>query len=54
VLLQSQYPSNAFSNKRWCCNDMPHLDLSQYAFQKIADVNQGVAGIKYRPVACPK
>jgi expansin (peptidoglycan-binding protein) len=32
---------------------MPHMDLSQQAFQKIADVTQGVAGARWRVVACP-
>lgn len=31
------YPGNAASNKRWCCGDFPHLDLSQWALDKIAD-----------------
>lgn len=22
------YPANAYSNKRWCCNDMDHFDVS--------------------------
>ncbi|PNH06786.1 hypothetical protein TSOC_006810 [Tetrabaena socialis] len=28
------YPSNAYSNKRWCCGDEYHLDLSTWAFEK--------------------
>ncbi len=24
------YPNNAFSNKRWCCGDMRHMDLSHW------------------------
>jgi hypothetical protein len=32
---------------------MRHFDLSQYAYEKLADINQGVMGIRYRPVACP-
>jgi hypothetical protein len=35
---QCNYPSNYYSNKRWCCGDVPHLDLSVYAFAKLADV----------------
>ena len=29
------YAANADSNKRWCCGDMPHLDVSQWALRKI-------------------
>jgi len=29
------YPANAASNKRWCCGDYPHLDLSQWALEKV-------------------
>ncbi|KAG2435774.1 hypothetical protein HXX76_006970 [Chlamydomonas incerta] len=47
------YPANEYSNKRWCCGDMNHLDLSYQAFSKIADLGQGVIGIRYRQVACP-
>lgn len=48
------YPDNAESNARWCCGDMPHLDLSQWALEKIAsDPDRwGVFAIKYRKVSC--
>lgn len=46
------YPSNEFSNKRWCCGDMDHLDLSIWAFEKLAPRDLGVIGLKYRPVPC--
>jgi hypothetical protein len=29
------YPDNYASNKRWCCGDMYHLDLSVWAFEKV-------------------
>lgn len=29
------YPNNFYSNKRWCCGDMDHLDLSIWAFEKV-------------------
>jgi hypothetical protein len=29
------YPGNYRSNKRWCCGDMPHFDLSVWAFEKV-------------------
>ncbi|KAG2451251.1 hypothetical protein HYH02_003858 [Chlamydomonas schloesseri] len=47
------YPANEYSNKRWCCGDMNHFDMSYQAFSKIADLGQGVIGIKYRQVPCP-
>eukprot|EP00210_Caulerpa_lentillifera_P002459 g2357.t1 len=46
------YPNNFYSNKRWCCGDMDHLDLSIWAFEKLADMKWGVIGLKYRPVSC--
>ncbi len=48
-----EYPPNAYSNKRWCCGDMPHLDLSTFAFEKLADTDLGVIGIEYRFVSKP-
>jgi len=47
------YPNNAYSNKRWCCGDMPHIDLSDVAFAKLADTRWGVMGIQYQEVECP-
>eukprot|EP01025_Chloroclados_australasicus_P032926 TRINITY_DN3344_c1_g1_i1.p1 TRINITY_DN3344_c1_g1~~TRINITY_DN3344_c1_g1_i1.p1 ORF type:complete len:430 (-),score=47.91 TRINITY_DN3344_c1_g1_i1:1535-2668(-) len=41
-----------FSNQRWCCGDMDHLDLSIWAFEKLADPKWGVIGLKYREVPC--
>lgn len=46
------YPDNHYSNKRWCCGDIDHLDLSYTVFDKLADRKWGVIGLKYRPVAC--
>jgi hypothetical protein len=32
------FPNNAYSNARWCCgSDTVHIDLSIYAFEKLAD-----------------
>jgi hypothetical protein len=31
----SNYPNNYYSNKRWCCGDMDHLDISKWAFEKV-------------------
>jgi hypothetical protein len=30
------YPNNYASNKRWCCGDMYHLDLSVWAYEKVS------------------
>ncbi|GLC40805.1 Expansin-A20 [Pleodorina starrii] len=47
------YPANQYSNSRWCCGDMYHMDLSQEAFSAIGDISQGVMGITFRQVDCP-
>eukprot|EP01024_Parvocaulis_polyphysoides_P018031 TRINITY_DN17957_c0_g3_i2.p1 TRINITY_DN17957_c0_g3~~TRINITY_DN17957_c0_g3_i2.p1 ORF type:complete len:428 (+),score=50.07 TRINITY_DN17957_c0_g3_i2:166-1284(+) len=41
-----------YSNQRWCCGDMEHIDLSIWAFEKLAHPKWGVIGLKYRPVPC--
>eukprot|EP01023_Acetabularia_acetabulum_P054513 TRINITY_DN616_c0_g1_i1.p1 TRINITY_DN616_c0_g1~~TRINITY_DN616_c0_g1_i1.p1 ORF type:complete len:197 (+),score=41.49 TRINITY_DN616_c0_g1_i1:115-705(+) len=46
------YASNSYSNKRWCCGDMDHMDVSVWAFEKLADLKWGVIGIQYREVSC--
>jgi hypothetical protein len=50
------YPGNQYSNKRWCCGDQgsgsAHMDLSIWAFEKLADKSLGVVGISYRQVPC--
>ncbi|KXZ46176.1 hypothetical protein GPECTOR_46g245 [Gonium pectorale] len=46
------YPANAYSNKRWCCGDMYHMDLSAWAFEKLAEKRWGVIGLVFRPVSC--
>jgi hypothetical protein len=47
------YPDNAVSNARWCCGDMPHLDLSQWVLEKlVTDIGKGVFGISYRTTDC--
>eukprot|EP01023_Acetabularia_acetabulum_P019138 TRINITY_DN196_c1_g1_i1.p2 TRINITY_DN196_c1_g1~~TRINITY_DN196_c1_g1_i1.p2 ORF type:complete len:198 (-),score=35.25 TRINITY_DN196_c1_g1_i1:307-900(-) len=46
------YAQNYYSNKRWCCGDMKHFDLSVWAFEKLSERRWGVMGIKYRPVNC--
>ena len=35
------------SNKKWCCGDMTHLDLSYKAFSSIADPAKGVINIMF-------
>jgi hypothetical protein len=47
-LCPCDYPRNAFSNKRWCCGDMEHFDLSLWSFEKLGDPKWGVIGINYR------
>ncbi|EFN56233.1 hypothetical protein CHLNCDRAFT_51898 [Chlorella variabilis] len=46
------YPGNYYSNKRWCCGDVDHIDMSVWAFEKLADLKWGVIALKYRPVPC--
>ncbi|WIA28939.1 hypothetical protein OEZ86_011463 [Tetradesmus obliquus] len=46
------YPGNYYSNKRWCCGDMYHMDLSLWAFEKLADTKWGVIGLSWRDVPC--
>jgi rare lipoprotein A (peptidoglycan hydrolase) len=41
-------------NKRWCCGDRTHLDLSYAAFDQIAMRHRGVVDIKVRPADCSK
>ena len=46
--------SCSYSNKRWCCHDAFHLDLSIWAFEKLAvnTFSLGVIGIEARQVPC--
>eukprot|EP00775_Hariotina_reticulata_P001975 gene1975-2298_t len=46
------YPTNYSSNKRWCCGDMYHLDLSIWAYEKLAAPKWGVIGLIWRDVPC--
>ncbi len=39
------YPANQYSNKRWCCNDQTHFDVSVWAFEKIADKKVAFGGV---------
>ena len=51
-----QYAANAYSNKRWCCQDADagdmHVDMSVWAFEKLAKKNKGSMALSYRPVPC--
>ncbi|GBF92088.1 hypothetical protein Rsub_04435 [Raphidocelis subcapitata] len=47
------YSANAYSNKRWCCGDTRHMDLSASAFDKLAPRSVGVIAVKWRRVDCP-
>lgn len=49
-----QYSANAYSNKRWCCGDKPHMDLSTEAFGKLGRLGDGVMGARWRRVPCPE
>jgi hypothetical protein len=33
-----QYPGNYASNKRWCCGDKDHFDISVHTFEKVGGV----------------
>ena len=50
------YPGNAYSNSRWCCGDggsgQVHMDLSIWAFEKLASTSLGVIALDYREVPC--
>ena len=41
------------SNKRHCCGPQRHVDLSFWAFEKIARHEFGVIDVEYKRVACP-
>ncbi|KAJ9529832.1 hypothetical protein QJQ45_022243 [Haematococcus lacustris] len=49
---QCTYPANWWSNKRWCCGDKAHFDVSMWAFEKLAELRWGVIALKYRAVPC--
>lgn len=42
--LSATSKQNAYSNKRWCCNDQTHFDVSVWAWEKLADKKWGVIG----------
>jgi hypothetical protein len=44
ILAAGTYAANFYSNKRWCCGDMDHFDISAWAFEKLADKKWGVIG----------
>jgi len=39
-------------NLQYCCGDIDHFDLSQAAFQVIANTNVGVINTQFRQVTC--
>jgi len=43
-------PGNEYSNKRWCCGDTRHLDLSWKAFEQIANPDKGVVAVRFKRV----
>lgn len=36
---------NYYSNKRWCCGDMDHFDISVWAFERLASTKWGVIAL---------
>jgi hypothetical protein len=46
--------SNYASNQRWCCGDVPHIDLGAEAFDLLADKGRGVVRVRWRKVDCGK
>jgi hypothetical protein len=40
------YPTNYSSNKRWCCGDMYHLDLSIWAYEKVSNAFIITTGVR--------
>ena len=51
-----EYAPNAYSNKKWCCQDSGagdmHTDLSVWAFEKLARKKYGNMALRYREVPC--
>ena len=41
------------SNKRWCCGDMPHFDLSHEAFGQLGSHTGGWVYLQWREIQCP-
>jgi hypothetical protein len=50
------YPNNRYSNERWCCQDQGagdmHVDMSVWAFEKLARRSRGSMAMAYRQVPC--
>jgi hypothetical protein len=42
------YPDNYASNKRWCCGDMYHLDLSVWAYEKVSNGTKVTAAVTHQ------
>ena len=40
------------SNRRWCCGDAQHFDMSYAAFDAIADRGRGVVDLKVKSCGC--
>jgi uncharacterized surface protein with fasciclin (FAS1) repeats len=41
------------SNKRWCCGDQPHFDVSHEAFGELASHTGGWVYLQWREIQCP-
>jgi hypothetical protein len=48
------FHDNYASNQRWCCGDVPHIDLGEEAFEFLADKKKGVIRARWRRVDCEK
>ena len=42
------------SNKRWCCGDEPHFDVSHEAFGELASHVGGWVNLQWREIQCPE
>jgi hypothetical protein len=53
VIVQVTDECPAASNTEWCSGDIVHFDLSDVAFDSIAESSCGVISMRYRRVSCP-
>ncbi|KAF8059424.1 erkB [Scenedesmus sp. PABB004] len=49
---QQKKPDGSTQPQFWCCGGANHMDLSYWAFEKLAHPVYGVIGTEYRPVDC--
>jgi hypothetical protein len=46
MLTAGTYPANAYSNKRWCCNDMDHFDVSAVVEQQLWSIDGALSCVQ--------